>query len=198
MKAKEAAIWIVRVAAFAAVLAAGAAVSAGLTGKLLDREPPPPARDIAAWYTAEKLDEATQHLSGEVAAAIRAELSDDTTLAVVLRGRDVKGCEDLGRQLRALRRSAGERKIEVWTDEIAEESVRRFLRRERIVNVDVVAVNTGKVLAGGRTLATPAALVVLRDGALLEGIAHPTRFPNTRPRSFAEELTFLAGAQPSR
>jgi len=176
--------------AFVAVLVVSASVSARIASRFVH----PEARRRPAWegvYTSQRLEQATARFTGHVSPPVAGLLDRDTTLAVVLRGRDLKGCEDLGRQLRALRRAAPARQISVWTEEPRVAEVRAFLHRERVSDVEVKPVNTGRVLDGGRTLATPAALLVLRDGHVLQGVSHPSRFPNMRLRSFAEELTLF-------
>jgi hypothetical protein len=181
-----------RTAAKAVVFALVLLCSATLSARVVSRFLHPAA--VSPWegvYTEERLEKATERFTGRVAASVRPLLSGDTTLAVVLRSKDVKSCEDLGRQLRHLRRVAPGRSIVVWTEAGGVDDVRRFLRRERVSDVRVSAVELAAVLEHRAAFATPAALVILDDGRVVQGIAHPVRFPNMRLRSFAEELTLL-------
>lgn len=114
-------------------------------------------------------------------------------LAVVLRKADLATCEDLGRQLRTLRRAYGPaRPVLVWTDDV--DAVRRFMRREHLGRFTVRPLQPREVMGDGRDLATPAALLATTDGRVLEGVSHVRRAPNARLQSFAEELTLLRPA----
>ncbi|HEX5869965.1 MAG TPA: hypothetical protein VFY65_06110 [Longimicrobium sp.] len=186
----------VKAVAFGAVLLASATVSARVVAHFAG--PPPPAESpFAGVYTDEKLEAATQRFTGRVSGPVQRLLAADTTLAVVLRARDLTSCEDLGRQLRNLRRVAPARTLVVWTEPKETEDVRRFLRRERVSNVAVSGMDLSTLMVDVRALVTPAAMLVSPDGQVVQGIAHPSRFPNMRLRSFAEELTVL-GTQGTR
>ncbi|HET7232903.1 MAG TPA: hypothetical protein VFJ16_23040 [Longimicrobium sp.] len=107
-------------------------------------------------------------------------------IVIVLRDRDRRACEDLGRQLRELQREAGPRMLAmVTTDSAASEMYVRYLRREH-VRATVVVLSPDSVLEGYPGLPTPAVLV--RHGTSANGVAHPVRFPNLRLISFAAEL----------
>jgi hypothetical protein len=183
---------------FCFVLALTAKLGAAASEELARGKPQPPAPPPASLYTVARYDEATTRFTGRLSGAARDLLSSgspargsDTVLVVVLRGVDIRGCEDLGRQLRELRRAAGpERPLVVWTDGAQVDTVSGFLRRERVTNFRVTGVLTRELLEEG-PLQTPATLLVLRDGGIIEGVSHPKRLPNMRLRSFAEELTLL-------
>jgi hypothetical protein len=181
--------WGVKAAAFSAVLLVSATATAHVVAHFVN--PPSAASPWEGVYTDARLEQATQRFTGRVSVPVQRLLAADTTLAVVLRGRDLATCEDLGRQLRNLRRVAPTRTLVVWTEPSGVEDVRRFLRRERVSNVQVSALDLGTLMHGVRTLASPAALLISADGRVVQGIAHPNRFPNMRLRSFAEELTLL-------
>ena len=120
---------------------------------------------------------------------------------VVLRGKDLLVCEDLGRQLRELRTSVrGVRDIIVWTDPDDVSEVRAFLEREHLRSVQLRSVELENLFEGRKRPVTPAVLFPRPDGSVI-GIAHPKRFPNVRLRSFAQELPrlqdFTSEATPS-
>lgn len=181
--------WGVKALAFTAVLLASATVSARVVAHFVG--PAPVESPWEGVYTTEALEKATQRFTGRVSPPVQRLLAADTTLAVVVRERDLATCEDLGRQLRNLRRVAPERPLVVWTEPAGTEAVRRFLRRERVSNVQVTPMDLGALMVDVRAFVTPAALLVQSDGQVVQGIAHPNRFPNMRLRSFAEELTLL-------
>lgn len=187
--------WGRKALAFTAVLLASATVSARVVAHFVG--PAPVESPWEGVYTTEALEKATKRFTGQVSPPVQRLLGADTTLAVVLRARDLATCEDLGRQLRNLRRVAPEQTLVVWTEPEGTEEVRHFLRRERVSNVQVTPMDLGALLVDVRALETPAALLVKEDGQVVQGIAHPNRFPNMRLRSFAEELTLL-GAQGAR
>lgn len=150
-------------------------------------------RKAAAPPTAQDYASSTLAITGELTEAARAALAaqpeGERALLVVLEGRDWLTCEDLGRQLRELNGARGTRPLMVATDSASAETVRSFLRRER-VRAPVVALGPQSVLVQEPKLRTPAVLVV-HDGLRGEGVSHTRRFANTRIRSFAEEMETL-------
>jgi hypothetical protein len=182
----------VKALAFTAVLLASATITARVVAHFVG--PAPVESPWEGVYTDEALEKATKRFTGRVSPPVQRLLAADTTLAVVLRAGDLATCEDLGRQLRNLRRVVPNRPLVVWTEPEGTEAVRRFLRRERVSNVQVTPMELGALLVDVPALETPAALLIQGDGRVVQGIAHPNRFPNMRLRSFAEELTLL-GAQ---
>jgi hypothetical protein len=155
--------------------------------------PPPPALpDPASFnYTA-----AAQRFSGNLSSRAQGmvDFAGDTEVVVLLREADLASCEDLGRQLRELKRVYGPRRaIHVFTDSVRE--VEMYLHRERIGRVRVRALDPSAVMNEGRAIATPAALRVRRDGRVLEAVSHVRRAPNVRLQSFAQELNLNADAQ---
>jgi len=135
-------------------------------------------------------DSATVAIVGTLSAAalrgIGVAAPHGQTLLVVLRARDRTVCEDLGRQLRELTRTAGAGvSLLVVTDAASADTYRRYLRREH-VHASVVLVHPDSVLVG--TAIPSPAVLVRRSGAKVHGVAHPMRFPNLRLRSFATEV----------
>ncbi|MEW5926277.1 MAG: hypothetical protein AB1941_02205 [Gemmatimonadota bacterium] len=111
-----------------------------------------------------------------------------TAWIVVLRGRDLLVCEDLGRQLRELRAAdGGARNVLVWTDHEDLPAVRAFLKRENLRSLQLRSVQVENLFESRTKPATPAVLLLQRNDSVL-GIAHTRRFPNVRLRSFAQEL----------
>ena len=152
-----------------------------------------------AAYTAEHYVAATQRVTGSVSGdALRAlEREPGTTSAIVLvvRRRDIDKCEDLGRQLRVLRRALPvTTELLVLGDSAHTSVVRDYLRLERISNARILPLDANRILEGGATLPTPAVLIVGREGQIVAGVAHPVRFANARFSSFAEELAVPLGA----
>lgn len=113
---------------------------------------------------------------------------DSARVVVYLRSRDCLTCEDLGRQLRELRRVAGEHGVPliIASDLSGIEDVRWFSHKERLGGVAVMQIDT----MGRSWLAktTPAAVTVDNRRLSYLGIGHPTRVANMRLRSFADEL----------
>ncbi|HEX6747836.1 MAG TPA: hypothetical protein VF092_11135 [Longimicrobium sp.] len=152
--------------------------------------PRPPARTPEAMEAL--YDSGTAAFTGTLApaaaATVAARAGGGPALLVLLRGGDVVRCEDLGRQLRELRRAAGAGvPLVVWADTAGAAEVGAFLRREKLRDAAVVAGELGRVFARGGTAATPAVLVA-GGGGEVRGIAHPRRFTNLRLRSFAVEM----------
>jgi hypothetical protein len=145
---------------------------------------------------ATRVDTILDHLaSGSYARFRSAGEEDGRSVLLVLRGSDVRTCEDLGRQARELQRWAGvhDARLVVWTEEEDSVlSVETFLRRERIRPTLLIRAALPH-LTGRATLATPAALLVEPDGEV-RGTAHPDRVPNVRASSFADELEALRSA----
>lgn len=181
-------------------LLAGTAVSMAMDAAR--DEPSDPRALTLAEYNEAAYDRATVRFTGRLgprALAAGGALPFEQTVLVVLRGGDIAKCEDLGRQLRELYRALPDRPgwgIAVLTDPAAEAELRRFLARERIPSVTVLAGAPDALLAGGTKVATPAALIAGRDGAIRAGVSHPSRFKNMRGRSFAQELPLHDAGSP--
>lgn len=111
-------------------------------------------------------------------------------LLIVLRAADIETCEDLGRQLREAvhrgRRAGFVPAIAATPDDAGR--IRIWARRERLVQVPVVAVNGGVHVGDRRAVEDPAVLLLDTTGAILRGVAHPSRVANVRSVSFASEL----------
>ena len=183
---------LVAVLAIGCGLAMGTAASVTL-GAAREVEKDPRAQ-LTAEYNEAAYDRATVRFTGRLGpralAGVRG-LALQSTVLVVLRGTDVARCEDLGRQLRELYRAVADRPgwgLAVMIDPAGEPELRRFLSRERIPAVPVIAADPAALLADGTNVATPAALVARRDGEIRAGVSHPSRFKNMRGRSFAQEL----------
>lgn len=179
------------VVAFAACVLGSRTVVA----RLRPAEPPPPPSVEDFNY-----DAALMRFTGQLSRGATREIGrvdgGDTLLALLITSEDVVTCEDLGRQIRDLRRAYGLRRpIAVWTDSTRLDVIRTFLHRERIANTVVGPVPPTAVLADGKRIPSPAALLATRDGKVIEGISHTLRAPNVRLRSFAQEFRTLA-AQP--
>jgi hypothetical protein len=119
---------------------------------------------------------------------------DHTVLAVVT-ANDLGSCEDLGRQLRELRRAVPDQPgwgMAILVDQAGMTGLRIFLQRERVGRIPVLVGDPRAYLEGQQHPGTPAAVVLHRDGSITAGVSHPLRVRNTRSRSFAEELG-LAG-----
>ncbi|HEU4454378.1 MAG TPA: hypothetical protein VFR81_15020 [Longimicrobium sp.] len=173
---------------------------------------------VAAWAAGRLLRPATeiQRLPGHPPAAsaaaydsslayVRGTLSDAATrllapypagadgrVVALLRAADWQSCEDLGRQLRELRRYlASDSILVVWTEPADVLLMERRLKRERIAAAVSAGPALDSVFSNARRLPTPAVIVVSRDGAHADGIAHTRRMPNVRTRSFREELPLI-------
>jgi hypothetical protein len=108
---------------------------------------------------------------------------------VVLRGRDLLVCEDLGRQLREFGSAAGaDMPMVVWADTRGAARVNAFLAREHVRFAQLDSIDVDGVLDSGAKISTPAVLLASRIDGEASGIAHSRRFPNVRLRSFAQEL----------
>lgn len=148
-------------------------------------------------YSEENYAKATIRFTGQLPETVSTEIRqisrhNGRTLVFVVRDSDFAKCEDLGRQLRAAERSArqhGIRTLAVMpTPDIRH--VAQRLRRERL-SIPIVSWGVADYLLADSVLGvTPAAFIVSRTGWITDGVAHPFRFPNIRPRSFAEELAF--------
>jgi hypothetical protein len=183
---------------FCLVCLVAAGVGAEGVSRLLRADPAPEAR--RSIHTLARLEEATARFHGSLSEGARLLLTPDladTSVVVVVAGRDLVGCEDLGRQMRRLRRAMGSgRPLLVWTELGSAGKVERFFRRERVPHVVVRETDIRRVLHAVPVV-TPAALLVRADGEVIQGISHPKRFPNMRLRSFAEELTLLTSSSRS-
>ncbi|HEU4559559.1 MAG TPA: hypothetical protein VFS20_17035 [Longimicrobium sp.] len=115
-------------------------------------------------------------------------------LLIVLRARDRRVCEDLGRQLReTLRAASGRFRPVLVTEDSAAGDYRAFARREHL-NLPVVPLPLDSLIRDRSLLPTPAVLANVGAEGLVEGVAHPARFANVRSVSFAAEMhTLLSG-----
>jgi hypothetical protein len=137
----------------------------------------------------------TRPLSGLLPPDLTRELlraGSDSAVVVAVHARDVRTCEDLGRQIRQLASAVGSTTRLVIAIP-ADDSVRllEFVRVERIRNVEL-AVITVPLKMNGIDVPTPAAFVLGRDGQVRRGIAHVQRERNVRTVSFAQELGYLS------
>lgn len=197
-----------RRAAGAAALLAGA-FAAGWAAFRVGSASPPSAPPVSSSFRGDPprdYEAATRPVRGALTSQARERLREAVpgpdAILVILRSRDCLVCEDLGRQLRELRRRAPERiPLIVSTETSGADVVRGFLRRERLRAL-VLGIAPAEVVEGDRALPTPAVLVLREGGASVAGVAHPWRFANTRLRSFAQELDSLlpppdaAGGEP--
>lgn len=116
----------------------------------------------------------------------------DSAVVAAVHARDVKTCEDLGRQLRQLAGAVGGgARLVIAIPASDSVRVKEFILVERIRNVDL-AVFTVPLRMNGIDVPTPAAFVLGRDGRVRRGIAHVQREPNVRTVSFAQELGYLS------
>jgi hypothetical protein len=111
-------------------------------------------------------------------------------VAIVMTERGWLSCEDIGRQLRELRREASARGVPVifWTDHKSFDPIATQLRRERLGGISLVALDDMDLRADGVSIVTPAVVHFDSDGQLVSGVSHPERYPNVRPVSFAAEI----------
>lgn len=183
-----------------AVLVMACGVLAGTAARHVSGDASVTRRAREGWATSARLhsvaayDHATGRVTGRLGSralvAVR-DLSFRSTVLVALRGADVATCEDLGRQLRELRRAVPREAgwgMAILIDPAGQTKLRQFLAREHIPAVPVIIADPSRLLAGETRLATPAALIVDRDGRIQAGVSHPSRFKNARSRSFAQEL----------
>lgn len=158
----------------------------------------PPAREhwdgLIREHSDSAYDAAMRRFTGQVTPQVQAVVGTlkmrHIVLAVVTAA-DLAACEDLGRQLRELRRAVPDEPgwgMAVLVDGAERTEVERFLRHERVSRVTVLEGDPHALLAGAEHPGTPAALVVDADGRIHAGVAHPLRVRNTRSRSFAQEL----------
>jgi hypothetical protein len=116
----------------------------------------------------------------------------DSLIIVALQAADVRGCEDLGRQLRELVGATRERiPVLIVTPDADHDLIVSFLRTERLSSVELFASPALLTTDRDGEIITPAALVVARSGTILRGVSHPGASRNVRPLSFAHELGFL-------
>lgn len=174
-----------RAAVIGFVFVASAMGSRAVVARLVPPPPPPALPDPRAF----NYEAAAERFAGQLSGPARrhVEFTSDTALVVLLRQADLASCEDLGRQLRELKRAYGPRRsIHVFTD--STHAVETYLRRERIGRVRVRALDPASVMGGGRAVTTPAVLLASRDGTVLQAVSHVRRAPNVRLQSFAQEL----------
>lgn len=179
-------------ALFAATFAATAFATRAIASR--GKHVPPPALPRVESFDFDAgMKRFTGALSPRATRDLAARAEHGSALAVVIRARDVRTCEDLGRQLRALRRAYGpERTLTVWADTVP--ALESFVRQEHLARTVVRPLPPREVMADGRDLATPAALVAT-GGEVVEGVSHTLRAPNARLRSFADELGALRGGR---
>ncbi|HET7459727.1 MAG TPA: hypothetical protein VFJ82_00710 [Longimicrobium sp.] len=117
---------------------------------------------------------------------VREIASNADAVLIVLRDRDRRVCEDLGRQLRELLRQTGAgTPAIVLVDSASADAYRTYLHREH-VRASLMVIAPDDVLTAHPWVPTPA--VLIRHGGAAVGVAHPIRFPNLRLWSFATEL----------
>lgn len=171
-------------------LQAGACDSAGKN--------PRAAGEPAAQNAPARVDTIRDHLTVESYRLLRSSGGETPrSVLLVLRGSDVRSCEDLGRQARELQRwaTAREARLVVWVADDSARHVTTFFHRERIRPASVIRSASVPGLRNGAELATPAALWVVPGGAA-RGTAHPDRVANVRTASFAAELEELLTVAP--
>lgn len=131
-------------------------------------------------------------LEGATWEAVKPAVADVPAVYLVMEERNLQSCEDLGRQTRRLRRvmpATMDLVLVVSPQALGEFG--RFLKREHVPNVTVVAFEPESVLTSDGALpGTPAALYVEANGRIIRGVAHTAKFRNIRAVSFAEELGF--------
>lgn len=152
---------------------------------------PPTEAQLTAEYDASMVA-IGGHLRPEALSAVTDHTSDGDSLAIlaILRGRDLAGCEDLGRQLREVQHRSGSNLV-VWTLARDREDAERFLRRERIRAAIVATGSLDDLGLRPVPLVTPAVVRVRLSDGTSEGIGHASRFKNVRSRSFAHEVPRL-------
>jgi hypothetical protein len=135
-----------------------------------------------------RFDSATVVLIGDLSSHARLALRTGRrrTILILLRDRDRLVCEDLARQLREMLRVSDRIPAVLATERDAVTAYRSFARREHIRSA-VVVLSADSVLAAG-PVPTPAVLLLNGPAAEAQGVAHPSRFPNVRLRSFAAEI----------
>lgn len=197
--------WAGRGAASAAVVVCGVAAGMFVQETLAARNAPTPRESwsaLAQEHSDSAYDAAMKRFTGRVSPPVRESLRGlpgERTVLAVLTGDDLRGCEDLGRQLRELHRAVPREPgwtMAILVDAAASEEVRRFLRQERVPSLPVLVGEPGAFLEGAAHPGTPAAVVVTPQGLITAGVSHPLRVRNTRSRSFAQELG-LAGDAPA-
>lgn len=118
--------------------------------------------------------------------------SDDWTsaVAVLMTERGWQSCEDIGRQLRELRREASARVVPIvfWTDQESFDAMATELRRERLGESRLIALDDLGRRTDGGSIVTPAVVHFDSDGRLISGVSYPEKYPNVRPTSFADEI----------
>ena len=154
------------------------------------------ARAPAGPPTDAAYDSATAPVRGTLTpgalALVRSVAFDSAVVLVVLKARDCLVCEDLGRQLREVRRIARPGlALVVATDSASEGTVRRFLRREHVRHAGMLRLSPAELLRDQAPVQTPALVVADPRTGAVAGVSHPRRFGNTRARSFAQELDTL-------
>ena len=159
-------------------------------------------------YSEEEYAKRTKMITDTLSLNLVAELepgwNPNGVVVVALRARDITRCEDLGRQIRELRRETPEAaSFEVWTDSRDSSTVLDFLKIERIAYTRLRDIEVRRLFDTKATVqSTPLALVLDKHQDVLAGVSHPGRFANARPRSFASELAkglnllILANAAP--
>lgn len=173
--------------------------AAGLAARTLDPAPARTAGGVAVKPpTQAQYDSATVEIRGTLAEPLREQVAAAAggrkAALLVVSGRDSQKCEDLGRQLRELQRSAPDLALVIATDSASVSQLALFARRERLRVAAVLAVEPSAVIDDQPHLSTPAMLVVPAVGAAVAGVGHSLRFSNARVRSFAAELQPLLQA----
>lgn len=113
-----------------------------------------------------------------------------SAVAVLMTKSEWQSCEDIGRQLRELRREASSRGVPMvfWTDQASFDAMARELHRERLSEIRLIALIDLGRQADGSSVLTPAVVHFDSDGRLISGVSYPERHPNVRPVPFAAEI----------
>lgn len=184
--------WVGSTASVAVCLFLAGAVAGPVAARVLHERPRSSEANVPA-FTEADFDSGTEQVRGTLSPAVREVLADaaagSAAMLVVVRGRDLAVCEDLGRQLRELKHQASpDLSLVLVTEPESVDLLKAFDRRERLRASLVAGVAPDGVIEGRRPLATPAVLVTGDSGSSARGVAHTLRFPNVRLRSFADEL----------
>ena len=181
----------------AAVVMAG--LGAGMAAqetKTARAEPPPEEQwdGLLREHSDSAYDAAMRRFTGRLTSQARAAvgtLGQRHTVLAVVTAADLATCEDLGRQLRELRRAVPAQPgwgMAVMIDGAGRAELERFLRRERVPYVALLEGDPRALLDGAEHPGTPAVVVLNGEGRIQAGVSHPLRVRNTRNRSFAQEL----------
>jgi len=173
--------------AFSLSVALGSRLPSATASLLHGRFPPP--------ITGEVITVGAVPVSGrlELTRVATAALPTDpwtSAIAVLITASAMQTCEDVGRQLRELRRESSARGVPmvIWTDEKSLQTVTMELHRERLSGIRVSAVRDLGLLASGESVTTPAVIHFDGEGRVITGVSYPESHPNVRPVPFAAEI----------